>query len=132
MSSAATPQFSLRPPGHPAAATDPAGAATVIALSGGLRSAGFWALDRLVIEALEQGHHHLVLDMHQVSKIEPEALGLLWAELRDIRRRGGTLAAAGAPPALRPALAALCSGGLALYGTVGAALSEIHDMEGCS
>ena len=65
--------------------------------------------------------------LHQVSRIEPEALGLLWGALRGIRRRGGTLAGAGARPAVRPALEALSSGGLTLHGTVRAALSDGHD-----
>jgi anti-anti-sigma factor len=106
---------------------DARGSVTVIAVSGDLRSAGFAALDRLVTEALDRGCRHLVLDMHAVPSIEPQALGLLWAALRGVRRRGGTLAAAEARPALRPALKALSSGGLPLYDTVGAAVSSSHE-----
>jgi hypothetical protein len=61
---------------------------TVIAVSGDLRSAGFEALDRLVTEALDRGHRHVVLDLHAVPSIEPQALGLLWEALRGVRRRG--------------------------------------------
>ena len=107
----------------------PAGDAVVIVVNGALLSEGFRALDRLVIEALGDGCRRLVLDLHQVSRIEPEALGLLWGELRGIRRRGGTLAGAGARPAVRPALEALSSGGLTLHGTVRAALSDAHDAD---
>jgi anti-anti-sigma factor len=104
----------------------PAGGATVIALTGSLHGAGFAALDRLVTEALDQGHRNLVLDLHELRGLDPQALGLLWAALRGVRRRGGTLAAARARPPLRPGLEALSSGGLALYDTVRAALSATH------
>lgn len=101
----------------------------MIAVSGALRSADFAPVDRLVHEALDRGRHHIVLDLHQVSRIEPEALGLLWSALRRVRHCGGALAAARAQPALHPALAALGSGGLTLYGTVSAALLGIHDAD---
>jgi anti-anti-sigma regulatory factor len=101
--------------------------AAVIAASGAMRSPDVVALDRLLIEALDKGHHNLVLDLHQVSTIEPEALGLLWATLRGIRRRGGTLVGEGARPPLRPALEALSSGGLTLHTSVRAALAGTRD-----
>jgi anti-anti-sigma regulatory factor len=80
-----------------------------------------------LLEALGGGRRRLVLDLHEVSKIEPEALALLWGAMRGIRRRGGRLAVAGPRPAVAPALRALSSGGLMLHGTVRAALSDAHD-----
>ena len=105
----------------------PVGGAVVIAVDGPLLSSGFPALDRRVVEALGDGCGRLVLDLRQVSRIEPEALGLLWGALRGIRRRGGTLAGAGARPAVVPALEALSSGGLTLHGSLRAALAEVPD-----
>ena len=107
-----------------------AGDAAVIAASGCVDSAGFWALDRRMAEALDEGRRHLVLDLHDVESIEPEALGHLWAALRGIRRRGATLAAAGAHPSLHPSLGALSSGGLTTYASVGAALASVHSSLG--
>jgi anti-anti-sigma factor len=104
-----------------------AGDAVVIVVDGALQSGSFPALDRLVVEALGDGCRRLVLDLHQVTMIEPEALGLLWGTVRGIRRRGGTLAGVGARPAVVPALAALSPGGLTVHGTVRAALSGAHD-----
>ena len=122
--------FSEPLPQSPSAAISyPAGDAVVIVVNGALLSEGFPALDHLVVEALGDGRRRLVLDLHQVSRIEPEALGLLWGALRGIRRRGGTLAGAGARPAVRPALEALSSGGLTLHGTVRAALSDGYDAD---
>ena len=105
----------------------PAGDAVVIVVNGALVSDGFSDLDRRVVEALGDGYRRLVLDVHQVSAIDPAALGLLWGALRGIRRRGGTLTAAGARPAVRPALEVLRSGGLTLHASVLAALS--HDAD---
>jgi hypothetical protein len=115
------------PPARPLSVADARGSVTVIAVSGDVRSAGFESLDRLVTEALDRGHRHVVLDLHAVPSIEPQALGLLW--VGGAARRpppGGTLAAAEARPPLRPALKALSSGGLPLYDTVGAAVSASH------
>ena len=119
----------LLPATGPATISYPAGDAVVIVVNGDLVSDGFSDLDRRVIEALGDGYRRLVLDVHQVSTIEPAALGLLWGALRGIRRRGGTLTAAGARPAVRPALEVLSSGGLTLHPTVRAALSETHDAD---
>ena len=101
----------------------PAAAATVLAPSGPLHSAGFLALERRIAEALEGGCRHLVLDLHEVSRIEPDALGFLWATLRNVRRQGATLVAAGARPSVRPALEVLDSGGLSICESVSAALA---------
>lgn len=122
-----TSTITPQPAGGPVTMTYAAGAATVIAVSGGLRSDGFAALHHVVTEALDRGDRQLVLDVHEVDVIEPDALGLLWAALRGVRRRGGTLAAAGARPSLRSALEALSSGGLATYPTVSAALEATRD-----
>jgi anti-anti-sigma regulatory factor len=102
----------------------------VITVSGALSSGRFAEVDRLVLEALERGHHNLVLDVHELSAIEPEALGMLWGALRGVRRRGGTLAAAGAGAALRPALDVLNSGGLKVHDSVPAALSDTEHAGG--
>jgi hypothetical protein len=47
----------------------PSGPANVIAAGGDLRSAGFAALDRRVSSALEEGHRHLVVDLHEVLAV---------------------------------------------------------------
>ena len=104
----------LLPAIGPATVSYPAGDAVVIVVNGALVSDGFSDLDRHMVEAIGDGYSRLVLDLHQVSTIEPEALGLLWGALRGIRRRGGTLTAAGARPSVRPALEVLRSGGLTL------------------
>ena len=117
----------LFPPTRPALISYPAGDAVVIVIRGPLRSAAFPALHRLLLDGHGGGRRHLVLDLHQVSTIEPEALALLWGALRGIRRRGGRLAGAGARPAVAPALEALSTGGLTLHGTIRAALSGAHD-----
>lgn len=119
----------LVPTNRSATISYPAGDAVVIVVNGARLSEGFPALDRLAVEALGDGCRRLVLDLHEVSRIEPEALGALWGTLRGIRRRGGTLAGAGARPDVRPALDALRSGGLTLHGTVLAALSDTHDTD---
>ena len=106
--------------------TCPAGATTIIVASGHLDAVAFLALSRRMTEALEEGRRHLVLDLHEVDGIEPDALGFLWATLRGFRRRGATLAVAGAQPSLLPALKALDSGGLAIHSDVSAPLSAGH------
>jgi anti-anti-sigma factor len=127
MAATSTPWTVLHLSGRHVSVTYPAAGATVIAVGGGPRSGDFAALDRLVTQALDHGHRHLVLDLHAVSSIEPEALELLWAALMGVRRRGGTLATAGARPAVRKAFEALGLGGLPLYGSVRAALSATHE-----
>jgi anti-anti-sigma regulatory factor len=116
----------LSPP-PPTAMSYPVGDAMVIVVDKAFMSGGFPALDRLFVQALGDGCRRLVLDLHQVSKIEPEAVGSLWGALRGIRRRGGTLAGAGARPAVAPALKALSSGGLTLHDSLRAALSDAAD-----
>jgi len=103
-----------------------AGDAAIIAASGRVDSASYAALDRRMAEALDEGRRHLVLDLHDVESIEPNALGFLWATLRGVRRRGATLAVAGAQPSLHSALGVLSSGGLATHPSVHAALSAAH------
>ena len=117
-------------PGGLVAMTYPAGDAAVIVLDGSLQGTGFAALDSLVTEALDHGHRHLVLDLHDLRSLDPVALGLLWAALRGVRRRGGTLAAARAGAPVRHALEALGSGGLMLYDTVHAARSAFEAPDG--
>ena len=75
-----------------------AGDAAIIAASGCVDSASFSALDRRMAEALDEGRRHLVLDLHDVETIEPDALGFLWATLRGVRRRGATLRCAAGRP----------------------------------
>ena len=101
----------------------PAVDATIIVGSGNLDSVSFLALNRRLTEALEDGRRHLVLDLHEVDAIEPDALGFLWATLRAVRRTGATLAVAGAGPSLLPALKALDSGGLSIHADLRAPLS---------
>ena len=128
MAAVSTPS-ELHQPTRPAMFSYPAGDALVIVVRGPLRSVAFPALHRLLLDALGGGRRLLVLDLHEVSAIEPEALGWLWGALRGIRRRGGRLAGAGARPAVASALNALDSGGLTLHRTVRAALSEVHDAD---
>ena len=128
MAAASTPS-KLLPTTRPGTVSYPAGDAVVIVVNGALRSEVFPDLDRRVVTALSDGCRRLVLDLHQVNTIEPEALGMLWGALRGIRRRGSTLTAAGARPAVRPGLEALRTGGLTLHSTVGAALCDTHDSE---
>lgn len=122
----------LRPTSRAAMVFYPAGDAAVIVVRGPLRSVAFPPLHRLLLNGLGDGRRRLVLDLHEVSTIEPEALALLWGAMRGIRRRGGRLAVAGARPAVAPSLKALSSGGLTLHGTVRAALSDTHDAAPCT
>ena len=101
----------------------PAGDATIIVASGHLDAVAFLALSRRMTEALEEGRRHLVLDLHEVDAIEPDALGFLWATLRGVRLTGATLGVVGARPSLLPALNALDSGGLSIHADVRAPLS---------
>ncbi len=101
----------------------PAGDAMVIVASGHLDAAGFLAVNRRLTEALEDGRRYLLLDLHEVDGIEPDALGFLWATLRGVRRRGATLGVVGARPSLLPALKALDSGGLSIHADIPAPLS---------
>lgn len=103
---------------------------TVIVASGHLDSVGFLALNRRIVEALEDGRRHLLLDLHEVDGIEPDALGFLWATLRGVRRAGATLGVAGARPSLLPALTALHSGGLSIHPDVRASLSAAQKSVG--
>lgn len=97
------------------APTYPAGGTTIIVASGHLDAVAFFALSRRMNDALGEGRRHLVLDLHEVDGIEPDALGFLWATLRGVRRTGATLAVAGAQPSLLPALKALDSGRLSIH-----------------
>jgi anti-anti-sigma regulatory factor len=94
---------------------------------GRLAAMAYPAGDATVIAPLDRGHRNVVLDLHELRSLDPEALGLLWAALRSVRRRGGSLVAARARPELRPALQVLGSGGLAVHETVRAALSDAED-----
>lgn len=124
MATASLPLTQRRPPNQPLAYS--AGDAAIIAASGCVDSASYSALDRRMVEALDEGRRHLVLDLHDVESIEPDALGFLWATLRGVRRRGAKLSVAGAPPSLDSPLGVLSSGGLATYRSVGAALASAH------
>jgi anti-anti-sigma factor len=125
--SAVSAHSEFRAMSRPAMISYAAGDAVVIVVRGPMRPVAFPPLHRLLLNTLGGGRRRLVLDLHEVSKIEPEALALLWGAMRGIRRRGGTLAVAGAQPAVAPALKALKSGGLTLHGTLRAALSDTHD-----
>jgi anti-anti-sigma factor len=98
------------------APTYPIGDTTIIVASGHLDAVAFLALSRRMTDALEEGGRHLVLDLHEVDGIEPDALGFLWATLRGVRRTGATLAVAGAQPSLLPALKTLDLDGLSVIG----------------
>jgi hypothetical protein len=78
---------------------------------------------RAVTDALEHGHRHVVPDLHQLRSLDPDGMGLLWAALRAVLRRGGTLATAGFRPSLHFRVDPLVPHGLTMYGTVRAATS---------
>jgi hypothetical protein len=90
-------------PSQPLHATRPAAkslrAGGVVATSLPVRSADFAAPERLPVEALNCGRSHLVLNLHQVSRINSESLGsmeLPWDPCGAGQRRPG--GPAGAPP----------------------------------
>jgi anti-anti-sigma factor len=116
-------------PSGPSAVAYLPGDAVVIAVNGGLDHAGVAALDRTLTQVLDERHRCVVLDLHTLRSLEPDALGLLWAALRGSMRRGGTLAAAGLCPPLRPVAEPLTPHGLRLYSTVRAALAATQDPE---
>lgn len=128
MAAISPPSAQRQRPGQPLAYS--AGDAAIIAASGCVDAACFSALDRWMAEALEEGRRHLVLDLHDVESIEPEALGSLWATLRGVRRRGATLVVARARPSLHRALGVLSSGGLTIHASVRAAVSAGHSSFG--
>jgi anti-anti-sigma regulatory factor len=95
----------------------------VIAVEGRLDGMGLLTLDRVLAEALDRGYRDVVLDLHALRALDPDAVGVLWAGLRAISRREGTLAAAGLRPALRAAVDPLVPHGLRLHSTVRDAVS---------
>jgi anti-anti-sigma regulatory factor len=99
------------------------GDTAVIVVEGRLDGPGMRALDRAFADALDRGHRDVVLDLHGLRALDPDALSVLWAGLRATCRRGGTLSAAGLRPALRADLDPLTPHGLRLHRTVRAAIS---------
>ena len=99
------------------------GTAEVIALRGGIRSTDGDAIEAPIANALDRGHMHLVLDMHEVREAESGALDALTGAVRLAIRRGGSLSAVGLRPGLLPRIEPLVAAGLRLRGTVRAALT---------
>jgi anti-anti-sigma factor len=120
---------------HPATRADPSpakplraltyrvGDVAVIALAGRLEGTGARELDLTLTEAQDQGHCTVVVDLHQLDGVDPNSLGVLWAGLRATMRRGGTLAAAGLQPALRPTIDPLVPHGLSVHRTIRSAIA---------
>ena len=105
-----------------------AGDAAIIAVEGRLDSSGAPVLERALTDALERGHRTVVLDMHGLRDLDPDATSVLWAGLRSTLRRGGTLATAGLRPTLTHALEPLLPHGLKSHRTVRAAIVD-SDMQ---
>jgi anti-anti-sigma regulatory factor len=124
-----SPQSAPRPSTGLRALTYTAGDAAVITVEGWLDVAGAPALDAALAHALVHGHRQLVLDLHQLRRVDPDAVGVLQAGLRAVVSRGGTLAAAGLRPSLQPAVEPLVPYGLRLHGTVLGALSARIELQ---
>jgi anti-anti-sigma regulatory factor len=101
----------------------------VIVVEGRLDGTGMLTLDRALAEALDRGHRDVVLDLHELRALDPDAVGVLWAGLRATCRREGTLVAAGLRPSLHAAVDALVPHGLRMHTTVRAALSPQEGLE---
>jgi anti-anti-sigma regulatory factor len=100
-----------------------AGDATVIAARGRIDFTGFLALERLAGIALDRGCTRLIVDLYEVSDIDPDALDLLRAALRGNRLRGATLSVAGVRPSLARGLQEFEAAGISIYSNVRAALA---------
>lgn len=101
----------------------PAGRAAVIALSGALGGAARATLRKPVVEALDQGRDHVVLDLHEVRDADADGLFALSSVVRLTVQRGGTVSAVGLRPGLLSRVGSLTADGLRLRGTVRAALA---------
>lgn len=106
-----------------------AGDTAVIVLEGRLDGPGMFTLDDALARALERGQRDVVLDLHGLRALHPDALSVLWAALRATRRRGGTLSTAGLRPSLLAAIDPLVPHGLRLHSTVRAAISPPRGSE---
>ncbi len=109
------------------ALTYSAGSVAVIAVEGWLNGGSMRPLQQALAAALDQGYRHLVLDLRQLRSLDAEGVDLLWAGLRAVIRRAGSLATAGLRPSLQPPLDPLVPHGLKMHGTVRAAISARSD-----
>ena len=96
----------------------------MIALSGELSAADTHELEAPVAEALDRGHHQVVLDLHEIRRAAPDALSALSAALRLTIERGGALSAVGLRPGLISRVEPLVTAGLHLRGTIDAAVHQ--------
>jgi anti-sigma B factor antagonist len=55
----------------------------------------------VMIELLEKGYHHLVVDLQRTDYLDSTALGMLVGTLKRARERGGDLRLVSPPPRIR-------------------------------
>jgi anti-anti-sigma factor len=95
-----------------------------IVLEGEIDPGAVIALQRRIIDALDAGQRHVVVDLSAVTVLGGATVDLLCGALRWLTRRGATLAIAGGPPRVRRVLELCAIDGVELRQSVSAATSS--------
>ena len=99
------------------------GDAVVVVLRGTLYATARDAIEAPMADALVRGHRHLVLDLHELREVDPYGLWVISSVVARAIRRGATVSAVGARPALAPRIEALDADGLRIHPTVRSAIA---------
>ncbi|MCW2916160.1 MAG: anti-sigma-factor antagonist [Actinomycetia bacterium] len=100
---------------------------TVITVDGEVDVLNAPRLRELLIELINTGHLHFVVDVEKVTFLDSTALGVLIGAWRRVRDHGGCLALAGAPKQIRQIFHVTClTRNFALYNTTSEAIQACH------
>ena len=94
-----------------------------IVLEGEIDPGAVIALQRRIVEALNVGQRHVVVDLSAVTVLGGATIDLFCGALRWLTRRGATLAIIGGPPRAQRVLELCAIDGVEQHPSVSAALS---------
>jgi anti-sigma B factor antagonist len=108
------------------------GPATVITVTGQIDIFTAPRLRDVLLDQIEAGHVHLVVDVEKVDFLDSTALAVLIGAWWRVRDHGGHLALAGAPEPIREIFHVTClTHDFALYGTTEEALAACRATTVC-
>jgi len=103
------------------------GEVAVITVAGDVDVLNAPRLRELLIELIDAGRLHFVVDVEKVTFLDSTALGVLIGAWRRVRDHGGCIALAGAPKQIRQVFHVTClTRHFALYDTTSEAVQACH------
>jgi anti-sigma B factor antagonist len=100
---------------------------TVITVAGDIDVLNAPRLRELLIELIDAGRLHFVVDVEKVTFLDSTGLGVLIGGWRRVRDHGGCIALAGAPKPIRQIFHVTClTHNFALYDTTSEAIQACH------